>query len=349
MPNKDPTGAVVNNAVQLKRYGNGLAREIAAIIDGRYQDIVALLMKRDPTVVVGANRKRRLKALNGDADRIFAALYAEMREKTKGSLVELAEVQEAWAQAQLNRAIGSVAVEVGSRKLGRQFWRALITEDPTEGAILGDWWKRQQATARFGFRRQVQTGMANQETIGDIVRRVRGRSIGRGRYEGGVMGTTTREATALVRTAVNQIANRAHFETYKANSDITEKYRYVATLDDRTTEICASLDGKEFEYGKGPLPPQHWNCRSTTVPIVDWEKEGFEAPKEGTRAALGGPVKAGTNYEQWLRDQSAGTQAKVLGVGKAKLFREGEIGLADLIRKDGSVVSLQELKEKIST
>jgi SPP1 gp7 family putative phage head morphogenesis protein len=46
-----------------------------------------------------------------------------------------------------------------------------------------------------------------------------------------------------------------------------KKYRYVATLDSRTSSICAALDGREFEYGKGPMPPQHFNCRSTTVPI----------------------------------------------------------------------------------
>ena len=29
------------------------------------------------------------------------------------------------------------------------------------------------------------------------------------------------------------------------------------------------LDGQIFDYNKGPTPPQHFNCRSTTVPVVD--------------------------------------------------------------------------------
>ena len=64
----------------------------------------------------------------------------------------------------------------------------------------------------------------------------------------------------LVRTSVNQVANAASQQVYEANQDITQKYRYVATLDTRTSSICRALDGKEFEYGKGPMPPQHFNC-----------------------------------------------------------------------------------------
>jgi SPP1 gp7 family putative phage head morphogenesis protein len=64
----------------------------------------------------------------------------------------------------------------------------------------------------------------------------------------------------LVRTSINQVANTASQQVYEANQDITKKYRYVATLDTRTSSICRALDGREFEYGKGPMPPQHFNC-----------------------------------------------------------------------------------------
>ena len=65
---------------------------------------------------------------------------------------------------------------------------------------------------------------------------------------------------ALVRTSINQVANAASQQVYEANQDITKKYRYIATLDTRTSARCRALDGREFEYGKGPLPPQHFNC-----------------------------------------------------------------------------------------
>ena len=65
---------------------------------------------------------------------------------------------------------------------------------------------------------------------------------------------------ALVRTSINQVANAASQQVYEANQDITKKYRYIATLDTRTSARCRALDGREFEYGKGPMPPQHFNC-----------------------------------------------------------------------------------------
>ena len=65
---------------------------------------------------------------------------------------------------------------------------------------------------------------------------------------------------ALVRTSINQVANAASQQVYEANQDITKKYRYIATLDTRTSARCRALDGREFEYGKGPTPPQHFNC-----------------------------------------------------------------------------------------
>ena len=67
------------------------------------------------------------------------------------------------------------------------------------------------------------------------------------------------QVMAIVRTTVNQVQNAASQSVYQANSDISSKYQYVATLDSRTSLICASLDGQTFEYNKGPLPPQHFN------------------------------------------------------------------------------------------
>jgi SPP1 gp7 family putative phage head morphogenesis protein len=68
------------------------------------------------------------------------------------------------------------------------------------------------------------------------------------------------QVVALIRTSINQVANTASQQVYEANQDITPRYRYVATLDTRTSAICRALDGKEFAYGKGPMPPQHFNC-----------------------------------------------------------------------------------------
>ena len=219
-----------------------------------------------------------------------------------------------------------------------------------------DWWAKQAGDVAFKFRQQVQIGLAQSETVEQLIQRVRGQWVG-DHYVGGVLSfksQATRQAEALVRTAVAEVANRAQFETLRANDDVTTSWQFVATLDGRTTEECMALDGTVWAYDddKAPLPPLHFNCRSIAVAVVDWEKLGVAAPDEARRAAVdpttgeGRTVPASTTYEGWLRDQPADVQADILGTGKAELFREGKITLRDLVRSDGSVVTLAELQAR---
>ncbi len=160
------------------------------------------------------------------------------------------------------------------------------------------------------------------------------------------------QIVTLVRTSINQVANSASQQVYEANQDITKKYRYVATLDTRTSAICRALDGKTFEYGKGPTPPQHFNCRSTTIPVIDYDELGFTPPPAGTRASQGGQVPANESYGQWLAKQDLPTKAKALGAGKVAYFDKlsekygPQNALAKLVRDDGSELTLEHLRAR---
>jgi SPP1 gp7 family putative phage head morphogenesis protein len=158
------------------------------------------------------------------------------------------------------------------------------------------------------------------------------------------------QTMALVRTSINQVANSASQQVYEANQDITKKYRYVATLDSRTSSICAALDGREFEYGKGPMPPQHFNCRSTTVPIID--PDILPPSTIAKRASADGPVPVNMNYGQWLAEQSNKVKAEVLGPSKVPYFNRlvkksgARDAMAKLVRDDGSELTLIELRKR---
>jgi SPP1 gp7 family putative phage head morphogenesis protein len=160
------------------------------------------------------------------------------------------------------------------------------------------------------------------------------------------------QIVSLVRTSINQVANAASQQVYEANQDITKKYRYVATLDTRTSSICRALDGREFEYGKGPKPPQHFNCRSTTVPVIDYGELGFDPPPLGKRASAGGQVPADQTYGQWLAKQDLETKAKALGANKVPYFNRlaNKYGptdaIAKLVRDDGSELTLDQLRAR---
>ena len=123
------------------------------------------------------------------------------------------------------------------------------------------------------FGQVVRQGLLTGETTDEIANRLKGRlrykqpgSVKQIAAKGGQVTTVANnQVVALVRTSINQVANAASQQVYEANQDITKKYRYIATLDSRTSAICRALDGREFGTLTGPKPPQHFNCRSTTV------------------------------------------------------------------------------------
>jgi SPP1 gp7 family putative phage head morphogenesis protein len=160
------------------------------------------------------------------------------------------------------------------------------------------------------------------------------------------------QVIALVRTSINQVANTASQQVYEANQDITPRYKYVATLDTRTSAICRALDGREFEYGKGPTPPQHFNCRSTTVPVIDYKALGFTPPPAGTRASADGQVPVNESYGQWLAKQPLPVKAKALGANKVAYFDKlsakygPKDAIAKLVRDDGSELTLDQLRAR---
>ena len=231
------------------------------------------------------------------------------------------------------------------------------------------------------FKQTVRTGLLSGEPTEDIVRQLMG-NLEFGQRAGTPLQAALsgdagfkmarHQIRTVVRTSVNQVSNAASKQVYKANEDVTEKYRYVATLDSRTSALCASLDGQEFEYDKGPEPPQHFNCRSTTVAVIDWDglrkkypKLKFDDPAEGKRAAAGGMVPADTTYGKWLHGQRAKTksgklsqftpgprQIEALGKEKAKYFNRlankygADEAIKKFVRTDGTEISLAQLKKR---
>ena len=93
--------------------------------------------------------------------------------------------------------------------------------------------------------------------------------------------TKKNDVERLLRTEVNYVLNQATLDGYKEAG--IEKYEFNATLDSRTSQICSELHGEIFEIKKVAVglnyPPMHPRCRSTTIPIIDYEnllKEGKE-------------------------------------------------------------------------
>lgn len=157
-----------------------------------------------------------------------------------------------------------------------------------------------------------------------------------------------RQAGSLVRTINNAISSESRKKTIRENSDIFIGYQWVSTLDNRTSHICMARDGKVYDYNKGdPMPPAHWACRSTVIPVID-PKYDLGASIEGDRPSVGDEIEsvgAKTTYGGWLRNQSAGFQDEALGKDRAKLFRRGGLKVEDFVDNSGRTYTLDELRQ----
>ena len=214
--------------------------------------------------------------------------------------------------------------------------------------------------------RAIRLGVFEGESLSKITRRLKGpnlrfnskpqntAALRRALKNSEGMSLSNQQIQTVVRTTVNQVQNAASQAVYAANQDVTSKYQYVATLDARTSSICQRLDGQIFKYDQGPVPPQHFNCRSTTVPVLD--DEILEGAFPNTRPSSTGRVPQNTNYANWLKD-NPDIQDKVLGQ-KKKYFnflmssKRGDKklnatnALKKIIREDGTELTLKELADK---
>ena len=117
-------------------------------------------------------------------------------------------------------------------------------------------------------------------------------------------GAGAMQARRLVRTESCFLSGELTARSYEECG--IEKYRYLATLDLRTSKICRELDGKIFSMkdrkaGKN-YPPMHPWCRSTTISVIDEDelrnmKRRAYNPKTGHTET----VPANMTYDQWYK------------------------------------------------
>ena len=284
--------------------------------------------------------------------------YAESFVKTDPTQVNIFTSKE-FTEDDFKR-FGSGKFELTARQGAMQ---TLPNGQTVEKAFRGIAERQKDALARH-----IRQGVFSGESTAEIARRMVGRlefgQKGSVRQIAAAGGELTKLANyqvqTIVRTSVNQVQNQASQAVYAANSKVAPKYEYVATLDSRTSPICRRLDGQEFAYNKGPTPPQHFNCRSTTVPVVDFDGlqkkyPSLEKPPVGkvvSRPSATGRVPQGTAYGDWLLKQDKKLQVKTLGnEGKVNYFKRlakkegsGQKAIRKLVREDGSERSLKDLQ-----
>lgn len=370
--------ALVRHQIFLLRVSGSIRNEIHELLDAVERDMRAQIRTRirPGQGITRPVDVRRLESLLAALRATRLRSWDSVRERWLQRLIEVANAEPEF----LAGAMQTVSPVVVNPILpSQELLLAIVRERPFEGRILSEW---ADDIARADLQRisdQIRIGLTQGESSANIARRVVGTASLRGRD--GVTEITRRQAEAITRTAVNAIGNGAKRAFYDANADLFDGELYVATLDERTTRICSSLDGQRFPVGEGPLPPLHFNCRSLRVPILDGVELGdrpainvtqrqllreytesrnlrtvtrradlprgnkgrFDRFARTRKRQLIGRVPGKVTYQEWLGRQSNAFVDDVLGRTRGRLFREGNLPLTRFVNRAGDEIPLRDL------
>ncbi|WP_420013931.1 minor capsid protein [Tateyamaria sp.] len=337
--NDDVLNATTRHEIEIRRWSNATQRKVLAQLKRSDTAIVGRLQDED----ISTLSRTRMEALLRPLSKVIDGAYTDAAGVLQADLEGLMEYEGEW-QTEMFKRVLPVKFETVSPTADQII--AAVNSRPFQGKLLREVYPELSASAFRKVRDTIRGGFVEGRTTGQIVRDLRGRAaLG---YKDGILAKSRRDVESVVRTAVNHTANTAREYVYEANTDLVKGVRWNATLDGKTTLVCAGRDGKVYEAGKGPRPPAHFNCRSSTSPVLkSWKELGFgidELPA-GTRASMNGQVPADQDYDGFLRKQGKEFQDGVLGKRKAELFRGG-LKVDRFTDKSGMELTLDQLRNR---
>jgi SPP1 gp7 family putative phage head morphogenesis protein len=336
--------AATQHAMDTARYSNGVVKRLIALLNRVDADLFRALIEALERLPASQFTVERLDALLQSARELNARAYAALRSGLEVEMRDLAGY-EADHQAQLFAA--TLPAEVSFARINVEQTYSAALARPMQGRLMREWAASIEADKMTRIRDALRIGYVEGQTIDQMVRRIRG-TRARG-YEDGIIEIDRRNAQAVVRTATQHVASVTRNRFYQANTDLIKGERYTATIDGRTTLRCASLDGKLFKLGEGPMPPIHWNCRSVRTPVLkSWRDLGIDADDlpASTRASMDGQIPEDTTFGEWLRGKPAAFQDDYLGPTKGKLFRDGKLPIDRFVSRNGDELTIRQLRER---
>lgn len=350
----DPRGVQLRLLLERAKYERYLLSEVDRILLDTFIDVATKLLSpafRD----LSAFQEERTRQLLAEVNARLTAGYQTLSDTAVRELSGYSGIEGAVAHAQLAGIIESGTEPIGvtlGAFLPPSFTTAIarlggvnygVTSLSVQGLTMRDWYDAQLGTMSVATRRTIQQGLVQGLPTREISRLIVPSTTS---TEPAVLKRAQRDATAITRTAVTAVHNDAAQTSYKdAGGDITNSYRYVAVRDNRTTPQCRAADGRVFRYDDPArlIPPLHFSCRSTTIPLL----AGGLAAKLGLGLGAG-PVHSFATYDDWLKAQSQTEQNGILGPTRADLWRSGRMTLADAVDQDGRTLTLKQLREKVA-
>lgn len=334
----------ITEALKQQGLANNVARRMINLLNKADADLMVQITKALEKLPPDSFRVQRLQKILQSAREINDAVFKELDTKLTAELKDVAEYEVSHQTAVLSGALAGV-IEL-ERVSPQQVYSAAMSQ-PFQGRLLRGWFSTLAEDQMKAISDAIAIGYTENETISQIVQRIRGtRAL---KYKDGILSIKKRNAEAIVRTAISHVSAFSRNQLFKANDSVIKGIKWVSTLDSRTTLICASRDGKIYPVDSGPRPPAHFNCRSSTTPVLkSWRELGLDADElpESTRSSLDGQIPAETSYQEWLKTKPVEFQNEVLGVTKATLLRKGDLPLTRFVNRNGYEYTIEQLRER---
>lgn len=112
------------------------------------------------------------------------------------------------------------------------------------------------------------------------------------------MDSSYKNSLRLVNTEVAAVMTSASQKSYESME--VERYIFIGTLDQKTSKICQSLDGKVFKMSEMQIgknaSPMHPHCRSSIAPYFSDDDLGQRRAKDSDGNSI---IVENMNYEEW--------------------------------------------------
>lgn len=352
--NNEILDASISHQVDLQYYSNGVVNRMIAVINRTDADMVIELQKVLDRLPPESFTVKRLEALLGSLNRLNTELYATISTEIESELQALVVYEGSF---QKNLFTNTIPVSISMTSINAEQVYTAALARPFQGRLLKEWMQGLETDKAVRVRDAVRIGYVENQTISQIVQRVRGTRAFK--YKDGILDITKRNAETVVRTAVGHMAGFAQDRFFEANEEVIKAVKWSSTLDGRTTEICRARDGKLFHAVThkpighnlrwlGGAGRAHFGCRSASVGVTkSWRELGFDIDElpPATRASMDGQVPEDVTYSDWLKNKPAEFQDDVLGKAKGKLFRNG-MPIERFSNNRGKSYTLKQLKER---
>lgn len=342
--------AIISYHIDLRRFEAGTLANVLDILTRMQRELVVVLANADAlTDYTKARKAELLRQVTATLNDFYTKAQGELVLSTNG----LAQAQ---AQHIVSVLDSTVAMSTSASLPSEAVMARLAANALIEGGPIAEWWQRLTIDTAFKATNAIRQGIAQGETNAQIIARIVGK-----RGEPGIMEIARRNAAAVVQTATQTIANDSHLKTLESNADVVTRLEWFSAMDGHVCPRCIAMAGKVWTNSADgthdPVghsvpfqnPPIHWNDRCMLLPITRTFKEmGVDLPEipKSTRASSFGQIDVRTTFDEFLKRRTTEQQDEQLGVGRAQMWRDGKITLAQLIDGKGRELTLSELRAK---